>query len=180
MGGPRRKYTKELLTDVVAKSSSVAEVLRRLGLNQAGGTHAHVSRTIKAFGIDTSHFGTWKRTNDSDKRRLTAEQILVRMMPGASRQKPHLLHRALKEIGRPYACALCGLDGMWRGKKLRLEIDHIDGDYHNNEAWNLRLLCPNCHTQTDNFSGRTRGKYVNENGQLALFATLKPPAPGAA
>ena len=43
---------------------------------------------------------------------------------------------------------------------LRLEVDHIDGDYHNNLAENLRFLCPNCHTQTDNFSGRSRGKYA--------------------
>ena len=47
---------------------------------------------------------------------------------------------------------------------LRLEIDHIDGDYHNNDRTNLRYLCPNCHTQTDNFSGRSRGKYT----QLAV------------
>jgi hypothetical protein len=43
---------------------------------------------------------------------------------------------------------------------LRLEIDHIDGDYHNNLAENLRYLCPNCHTQTGNVSGRSRGKYA--------------------
>jgi hypothetical protein len=57
---------------------------------------------------------------------------------------------------------------------LRLEIDHIDGDYHNNEEWNLRFLCPNCHTQTDTFSGRTRGKYVDEDGQLSLFCAVAP------
>ncbi len=57
---------------------------------------------------------------------------------------------------------------------MRLEVDHIDGDYHNNEEWNLRFLCPNCHTQTDTFAGRTRGKYVCQTGQLALFNTLKP------
>ena len=170
----RRKYTRELLEDVVARSTSVADVLRRLGLNQAGGTHAHISRTIKAFNIDTSHFGRGPYPNGSEKRRLTPEQILVRMTPGSRRQNPKMLYRALVESGRPYECALCGLDGTWCGRTLRLEVDHIDGDYHNNEAWNLRFLCPNCHTQTDTFSGRTRGKYVNQTGQLTLFKTLKP------
>lgn len=178
MTGIRRKYTRELLEEVVANSSSVADVLRRLGLNQAGGTHAHISRTIKAFEIDTSHFGTWKRTNDSNKRRLRPEQILVRLTPGSTRQKPRLLHRALRESGRPYRCALCNLDGSWQGAPLRLEIDHIDGDFHNNEAWNLRFLCPNCHTQTETFSGRTRGKFVNQVGQLALFQTVEPSTAG--
>jgi 5-methylcytosine-specific restriction endonuclease McrA len=180
MAGPRRKYTKELLTDVVARSNSVAEVLRRLDLAQAGGTHAHISRTIKAFGIDTSHFGSKPYQNGARQRRLTAEQILVRLPAGSRRQKPRLLIRSLLEIGRPYQCALCDVDVTWLGAPLRLEVDHIDGDYHNNEAWNLRFLCPNCHSQTDTFSGRTRGKYVNRDGQLALFGTLAPPPSDAA
>jgi 5-methylcytosine-specific restriction endonuclease McrA len=179
MAASRRKYTKELLSEVVARSDSVAEVLRRLDLAQAGGTHAHISRTIKALGIDTSHFGKTPR-NGAEKRRHRAEQILVRLQPGSRREKPHMLHRALIEIGRPYECALCGLDGTWRGDPLRLEVDHVDGDYHNNEAWNLRFLCPNCHTQTDNFSGRSRGKYVDREGQLTLFGTLTPPSSGGA
>jgi hypothetical protein len=48
------KYTRELLQEVVKESYSVAQVLRKLGLRQAGGTHSHLSRRIKAFGIDTS------------------------------------------------------------------------------------------------------------------------------
>ena len=180
MGGSRRKYTKELLAEVVARSNSTAEVLRRLDLAQAGGTHAHISRTIKAFGIDTSHFGSKPYPNGARQRRLTAEHILVRRPPGSRRQKPRLLMRALLESGRPYRCAICAVDGTWLGAPLRLEVDHIDGDYQNNEAWNLRFLCPNCHSQTDSFSGRSRGKHVNREGQLALFGTLGPPPSDAA
>lgn len=154
----RRKYTPELLTDAAARSTSVAGVLRHLGLNQAGGTHAHISRTIKAFGIDTSHFV--RHRNGSHRRRLTAAEILVRIPRGSKRAKPHLLRRALSEIGRPYVCACCGNTGTWQGKPLNLDIDHIDGDYHNNEPDNLRYLCPNCHSQTDNFAGRSKGRYT--------------------
>ena len=171
----RRKYTEEQLVELVARSRSVAEVLRRLGINQAGGTHAHISRMIKQFGIDTSHFV--RHQNGSAKVRLRPEEILVRQPPGSPRRKPHLLHRALLEEGRPYQCVLCGCPGSWRGRPLRLEVDHRDGDYHNNEAWNLRFLCPNCHTQTDNFSGRSRNKYVEADGQLTLFGALQSQLP---
>ena len=56
--GDARKYTKEMLEPLVAQSTSVAGVMRLLGLRQNGGEHTHISRTIKRFGIDTSHFGT--------------------------------------------------------------------------------------------------------------------------
>ncbi len=53
----RRKYTAELLGEAAAQSDSVAGVLRRLGgLSEVGGTHAHISRMLKALEIDTSHF----------------------------------------------------------------------------------------------------------------------------
>ena len=159
MGTRWRKYTKEMLEEAVEHSMSVMGVLRYLGLNQAGGTHAHISRMIKKFGIDTAHFVRYQ--NGAHQLRHTPEQILVRIPRGANRTKPHLLRRALVEIGRPYRCALCDNDGTWRDAPLRLDIDHIDGDFHNNVASNLRYLCPNCHSQTENFAGRSRNKYAH-------------------
>jgi len=157
--GRFRKYTKEMLEDAVEHSTSVMGVLRYLGLTQAGGTHAHISRMIKKFGIDTSHFVRFQ--NGSHKVRLKPEQILVRISRGANRTKPHLLRRALLEIGRPYRCELCSNDGTWMGHSLMLDVDHIDGDFHNNLADNLRFLCPNCHSQTQNFAGRSKNKYAH-------------------
>ncbi len=52
----KEKYTRELLTEAVVNSLSIADVMRYLGIPLAGGTHAHISRKIKQFGIDTSHF----------------------------------------------------------------------------------------------------------------------------
>ena len=168
----RRKYTEELLRDAVSRATSVAGVLRSLGLAEAGGTHAHLSRTIKAMGIDTSHFV--RHQGSGAHRRRKPDDLLVRIIPGSRRTKPYQLKRALLEIGRAYRCALCGNDGTWRGEPLNLEIDHADGDCHNNEAWNLRFLCPNCHAQTDSVAGRSRGKLVNRAGQLSLFGGLAP------
>jgi len=47
-----------------------------------------------------------------------------------------------------HSCMMCGLNHPKTGK-VPLEIDHIDGDKNNNELTNLRILCPNCHSQTD-------------------------------
>ncbi len=98
--------------------------------------------------------------NGAHRLRHTPEQILVKRPPGSPRMKRGLLQRALNESGVPYVCAWCGLHAVWRDRPLTLEIDHIDGDFHNNEIENLRFLCPNCHRQTENFAGRSSGKYV--------------------
>ena len=113
---------------------------------------------IKKFDIDTSHFVRFR--NGSHHVRLTPAQILVRIPFGSKRTKPYLLRRAMIESGVVHACQLCGNDGAWRGQPLTLDVDHIDGDYHNNLPENVRFLCPNCHSQTPNFAGRSRGKWA--------------------
>jgi Zn finger protein HypA/HybF involved in hydrogenase expression len=110
---------------------------------------------------------------------------------------PHVKHagrevrdRLLRERKLPYRCAICGNDGVWNGKPLILQVDHINGDHYDNRLENLRFLCPNCHTQTANFSGKNihrKGKtsfaeikaisnidrlYVNEPGVPALKKDL--------
>lgn len=56
-----------------------------------------------------------------------------------------------------YKCVICE-NNNHDGESIVLELDHIDGNYLNNNIKNIRLLCPNCHSQTENFSGKNRGK----------------------
>lgn len=56
-------------------------------------------------------------------------------------------------------CAICNLENKWQGKKLVLQLDHINGDNKDNRIENLRLLCPNCHSQTSTFCKNKNLKY---------------------
>ena len=56
-----------------------------------------------------------------------------------------------------HECWGCGIS-EWQGEKLHLEMDHIDGNNKNNDIDNIRILCPNCHTQTETFCGKHKKK----------------------
>lgn len=69
----------------------------------------------------------------------------------------HNLRRRLQAVkSRPYKCAICGLEPLWNGKELTLEVDHISGDSSDCRLENLRWLCPNCHSQTSTFRGKNK------------------------
>lgn len=54
-----------------------------------------------------------------------------------------------------HKCSQCGITS-WNNEPITMQIHHIDGNNKNNELANLKMLCPNCHSQTDNFAGRNR------------------------
>lgn len=66
-------------------------------------------------------------------------------------------HRLIAEGRVKEACFECGITS-WQGRKLSLVLDHINGINNDNRIENLRLLCPNCNSQTDTFAGRNIGR----------------------
>lgn len=78
-------------------------------------------------------------------------------------------NRIISERG--YACESCGISS-WLDKPIVLELDHIDGDHKNNDKSNLRLLCPNCHSQTPTWRGRNKNNGASKVSDLELLTTL--------
>ena len=71
-------------------------------------------------------------------------------------------------------CSECGLENTWNNKPLVLQLDHIDGNSDNNYPTNLRLLCPNCHTQTENFGSKGQGsRYKKVSKRNSYLRTYK-------
>ncbi|MEU1015941.1 HNH endonuclease [Streptomyces sp. NPDC005898] len=148
---PGVRHTEQRLRAAVAQSTSVKEVVRRLGISNVGGNHAHISRRITALGLDTTHFAA---PRGGPKGSLGP--VLTLRSPDAGRTPGTRLRRALLRRGVPEECAECGTGTEWNGKPLRLEVDHINGDWWDNRPENLRLMCPNCHAVTDTYRGRKR------------------------
>jgi len=73
-----------------------------------------------------------------------------------SGQNPQWARKYLQEL-RGEGCEICGIV-EWNGKPIALEMDHIDGNHKHNHPDNLRLICPNCHSQTDTYKAKNKGK----------------------
>jgi hypothetical protein len=79
------------------------------------------------------------------------------LAPGRRRCRTHIKVRLVRAGLKTSACEECGIQ-CWRGRPLSFELHHVNGDGSDNRLENLRLLCPNCHSQTDNWGGRNRGR----------------------
>lgn len=156
----KTKYSKEVIEKLVIENTSIAGVIKALGLNPTGGNYTHFQKLIKHYELSTEHFcgqgwakGQTSETNESikkvrDKNALTEAEILSANAP-ASVNRKHLLPLMLK-YGFEYKCSImgCSVEGIWLGKEITLHIDHINGSNNDNRLDNLRFLCPNCHQQT--------------------------------
>ncbi|MFJ2741616.1 HNH endonuclease [Streptomyces sp. NPDC087440] len=145
------RHTEARLRELVATSQTTKEVVRKLGISPVGGNQAHIGRRIAELGIDTSHF-TQPRSGPKGAR----GPVLALGSPDQGRIPGERLRRNLLKLGISETCANCGTGPEWNGRPLRLEVDHMNGDWWDNRPENLQLLCPNCHAVTDTYRGRKR------------------------
>lgn len=147
-----KRYTKEWLEKLCSESYSYAEVLRKAGRAQAGGSQNTLKKKIKEYNIDISHF-TGQRWQHSPtfQEKYTVENLFTKNSFVSNQTIKKYLDK-YKLI--PYVCSNCGCDGNWQGKILSLQMHHIDGDNTNNELTNLTYLCPNCHAITETYGGK--------------------------
>lgn len=153
----KRTYTKEQLEEAVKNNRSYASVLKALGLTIWGSAYEGIKRAIKENELDTSHFlgrGHLKgKTHNWTKKRKLEELLKIDGLPTTSFK---LKNRLLKENLLENKCQWCGLQDIWNKKPINLQLDHINGKKNDNRIENLRLLCPNCHSQTDTFCGKSK------------------------
>lgn len=161
--GPYERIYKnqEKLIESVKNNITLAGVLRDMGFKPAGGNYASIKKWIKKLNLDTSHWlGKYyfiKNKKISKNKKTPLNNILVE---NSDYNRVYLKHRLIEENLLENKCSRCGLEPIWNGEKLTLQLDHINGVNNDNRLENLRLLCPNCHTQTNTWGGK---RFKKEN-----------------
>lgn len=144
---------KSELENVVKTSTSLLQVIRYFALDDKG----YVYRTIRARlledNIDTSHL---KRGLGSNKGRKFAPRHDVHdLLVNGKECSSYSLKKRLINAGiLRNECYECKLSPIWNNKTLSLQLDHVNGERLDNRIDNLRILCPNCHSQTVTFGSK--------------------------
>jgi len=147
-----KHFTEQEFIEAVKTSHSIKECLRKLDLASSGSSYSIFHSRVNALQLDISHFGVSivRRAYTKFNKREFGE-ILVQDSTYRSTDK--LKKRLIKEGLLDYCCSKCGIT-EWNGRGLTLHLDHINGISNDNRIENLRLLCPNCHSQTETYGGK--------------------------
>jgi len=145
------------MCQIVSESTSLKEVLLRIGYSGTSQINP-LKKRMETLGISINRGKFIKEHETPD------DKVYIK-----NSSYSHIRERVLKDNYMEYQCSSCGIKATWNGNPLTLQLDHIDGDCHNNTKENLRWLCPNCHSQTSNYGNKDghrskRRQRTNEKG----------------
>ena len=151
---------KNLYIDLIKNSNSLCEVCKKAGIVPTTGNYKTLKEIISEENVDISHF---KRNGGTYVKPRTLEYYLTENCNITSyKLKNKLFAAGLKEK----RCECCG-NTEWMGKPINLELHHLNGNPRDNRIENLQILCPNCHSYTDTYSGK------NQKLNIAKKETIK-------
>lgn len=146
--------------DMVVSSRNYSELFSKCNMDQRGSNRKTIIRRMEGMGIDYSHLKSnlgktfeWRRYSLKDA--MDKVFVCPSKIKTGTVKKLLLRHRLL-----PYKCK-CGIENEWRGIEISLQLEHKNGNHLDNRVENLEFLCPNCHSQTKTFAGKSAYKHRN-------------------
>lgn len=137
--------SKDEYKELCNESETYADVFRKLNISPNGPQQRKLKKIL--FNHEIEFFSKPGNNSSSieERRNVSLENLKCRKS---------IKNRLLKERIFEEKCSICGISNEWNGKKLSLQLDHINGICDDHRIENLRLLCPNCHSQTETFGAK--------------------------
>ncbi len=168
-----RSWTDADLQSAVERSKSYRNVLIILKLVPAGGNYEQIRRGIQRLGLSTGHF-TGKGWNVGLKFVPKVAAPLETLLVENGTSQSFVLKKRLFAAGlKTPMCELCGWAQQASDGRIPVELDHINGDHHDNRLVNLRILCPNCHSLQPTHRGKNKKVHLARVLELVDSADLK-------
>jgi len=145
-------YTKEWENKIIGacnKAPSMAKACSDLGMNH--NTFISHAKRLNVYKTNQSGKGIKK---PAPSRGFPLEDIIYKNKHPQYKTSS-LSKRLIKEGIKKHKCEECK-NTEWLGNPIPIETHHLDGDSTNHFIDNLKLLCPNCHAQTDNYKGKNK------------------------
>lgn len=150
-----RVFDSSIIQERANESFSVSELARNLGIaSSRGRPHRNLLLYINENSINIEHFSPYRRKMYLSDRSCSLSQILVEHSTYTNGAR--IKKRLIKELGYKDECSSCHIENSWNGKELTIELDHVNGISNDNRIENLRFLCPNCHSQTENYRSKNK------------------------
>jgi len=140
--------------------NTYTKILEHFKLNPYSGVRTTFMSRIKEEGYDLSKYkqnhSEYKKSYSTIGRFNQENKIELKSMltDNSNYSRSNIKKRLISENILEYKCAKCKIDGIWNNEPLSLQLDHINGIRNDNRLENLRLLCPNCHSQTPTFGSK--------------------------
>jgi hypothetical protein len=144
--------------ELMARSESLSAILRHFGLEHKGHNHHTLKARLAAEGIDFGHIDPRPEAVMVRFNRRAVPPLEAVLVENSSYGRHHLKRRLLQSGILKSECAVCGLGPVWMGQPLVMVLDHINGVANDNRLENLRMLCPNCNSQTATYCARNYSK----------------------
>ena len=146
---------------VISESQSFSEVIRTFGFGTAGNNSSTVKQRCMEEGISTGHFRGNEICLLTLKKEATPWDLVL--VADSTYSRRSLKRRLLDEAILKNKCNVCGFSGEWNGKPLKLILDHINGIPNDNRIGNLQIVCPNCNSQLETFTGKNNRRRKPRN-----------------